>query len=171
MYRNVVTEMSPDRNGQTEVSRNRRSQTETAQTETARPKNPVPYQSSRWSYNCFEQLPLHFRVRCAFCWDLSHLGFLKSLSAWASHVFRYIGPRHVCLGPPVVFQISKLQITRWWPVKRSAPVMLRTSNYHKCTGVHNFVDAKNVCPNLILLSHITHTQQVLMLRLKRAIVN
>jgi len=32
MYRNVVTEMSRDRNGQTE----------TTQTETARPKSPVP---------------------------------------------------------------------------------------------------------------------------------
>jgi len=34
MYRNVVTEMSPDRNGQTEMSRDRIGQTETARTET-----------------------------------------------------------------------------------------------------------------------------------------
>jgi len=38
MYRNVVTEMSADRNGQTETVR----QTETAQIETARLKSPVP---------------------------------------------------------------------------------------------------------------------------------
>jgi len=41
---------------------------------------------------------------------------------------------------------------------------------HKCTGVHIFGDAKNVCPNLILFSQIMYKQQVLMLRLKRAIV-
>jgi len=41
---------------------------------------------------------------------------------------------------------------------------------HKCTGVHIFGDAKNFCPNLILLSRITLKQQALMLRLKRTIV-
>jgi len=35
MYRNVVTEMSPHRNGQTETA-----QTETARTDTARPNRP-----------------------------------------------------------------------------------------------------------------------------------
>jgi len=45
MCRNVVTEMSPVRNGQTEMSRDRNcpdriGQTETAQTETARPNRP-----------------------------------------------------------------------------------------------------------------------------------
>jgi len=43
--------------------------------------------------------------------------------------------------------------------------------HHKCTGVHIFGDAKNICPNLILLSQITYEQQVIMLRLKRSIVN
>jgi len=38
-------------------------------------------------------------------------------------------------------------------------------------GVHIFGDAKNSCPNLIMLSQITYKQQVLMLRLKRTIVN
>jgi len=42
---------------------------------------------------------------------------------------------------------------------------------HKYTGVQIFGDAKNVCPNLILLSQITYKKQVLMLSLKRAIVN
>jgi len=42
---------------------------------------------------------------------------------------------------------------------------------HRGTGVHIFGDAKNFCPNLILLSEITYKQKVLMLRLKRAIVN
>jgi len=51
MYRNVVTEMSPDGNGLTEMSRDQNgpdrkrlrpktAQTETAQTETARPNQP-----------------------------------------------------------------------------------------------------------------------------------
>ena len=46
MYRNFATEMSCDRNGQTESARPNRpdriGQTETAQTETARPKSRVP---------------------------------------------------------------------------------------------------------------------------------
>jgi len=37
--------------------------------------------------------------------------------------------------------------------------------------VHIFGDTKNFCPNLILLSQIACKQQVLMLRLKCAIVN
>jgi len=41
---------------------------------------------------------------------------------------------------------------------------------HKCTVVQIFGDAKNFCPNLILLSQITYKKQVLMSSLKRAIV-
>jgi len=40
MYINVVTEMSPDRNGQIK----------TAQTETARPKSPVPAEAGCQAY-------------------------------------------------------------------------------------------------------------------------
>jgi len=45
MYRNVATEMSRDRNdqtetAQTEMAQTEMAQTETAQTETARPKRP-----------------------------------------------------------------------------------------------------------------------------------
>jgi len=42
---------------------------------------------------------------------------------------------------------------------------------YKCAGVDIFGDAKNFCPNLILLSQITYKQQVLMLKLKRTIAN
>jgi len=42
MYRNVVTEMSPDRNGQIETAQTKTAHTDTARTETARPKSPVP---------------------------------------------------------------------------------------------------------------------------------
>jgi len=43
VYRNVVTEMSPDRNGQTETA-----QTKTAQTESARTEIPVPMSLNFW---------------------------------------------------------------------------------------------------------------------------
>ena len=47
MYRNVVTEMSPDWNGQTEMSRDRNDpdrngSDRNGQTESARQKSPVP---------------------------------------------------------------------------------------------------------------------------------
>jgi len=40
-----------------------------------------------------------------------------------------------------------------------------------CARVLIFGDAKHFYPNLILLSKISYEQQVLMLRLKRTIVN
>ena len=46
-----------------------------------------------------------------------------------------------------------------------------TTTSHKCTWVHIFEDAKNFCPNSILLSQTTYKQQVLVLRLKCSIVN
>ena len=89
-------------------------------------KEPSP--SSRWSYRCFEQPPLHLSVRCAFRALSEQGGYAacKGISYILAHQGDHLSLR-VCLDP-VVFSRSKLQTTKWWSVDRSAPLLTWTSN-------------------------------------------
>ena len=50
---------------------------------------PSTYTSSRWSYNCLEQLSLYLRVRCAF-WELSEQGW-HGVCKGLSYIFVHKG--------------------------------------------------------------------------------
>jgi len=76
MYRNVVTEMSQDRNGQTEMAQTEMAQTETTQTETTQTETTQTEttQTETASWNRPERKVL-FRVRCLPVSAIARLGW------------------------------------------------------------------------------------------------
>jgi len=58
---------------------------------------PSAYQSSRWSYSCFEQQPLHLRVHCGFR-EFSEQGRYAVRKGF-SYNFVHLQVQHICVGP------------------------------------------------------------------------
>jgi len=111
---------------------------------------PSAYPSSIWSYSCFEQLPLHLRICCAFR-ELSEQG-LYAVCIFVRLVLTAYG-----VGPPspayLVFQDVSCRPPGgdWSTVLHPLTRMFNVQHNKYCRNQWVIIDSKNLCTRCILV--------------------